>query len=161
MENPLSFVVVGTDHGFQESCPELGAILESLARSRSGMPVGAIAEEYLEGVGADTVAQKLARQLGVPWFSIEMTTQERLDAGILEAQSNRPGMFQQHISCRIPSDDLREEAWVSKLLSRSSGTTIVVCGYLHWAALVMKLRARGHTVDQRVFLETVPQIHQG
>ena len=42
MENTLNFVVVGTDHRFQESCRELTAILEYLARSRSFLPLGGI-----------------------------------------------------------------------------------------------------------------------
>ena len=60
----------------------------------------------------------------------------------------------------IFSDDVREEAWVERLVMNASGTTIVICGYLHFESLAKKLRARGHTVDQRVYLETVPEIRQ-
>jgi hypothetical protein len=160
MENSLAFVVVGTDHRFQESSPEFDAILRSLTQSRFFLPLGAIAEEYSPKIGPESLAQRLASELQIPWFNIDMTTEERLKAGILEAQTNRPGMFQANVTYRIPSDDVREEAWVEKLIKNASGTTIVVCGYLHFDALVKKLKARGQTVDQRVFLEAVPEIRQ-
>jgi hypothetical protein len=160
VEDPLNFIVVGTDHRFQENNPELEAILQSLARSRFIVPLRALAEEYLQWFGAESVAQRLANQLQIPWFNIDMTASERSEAGILEAQSSRPGMFQPNITYRIPSDDVREEAWVERLVMNASGTTIVICGYLHFESLAKKLRARGHTVDQRVYLETVPEIRQ-
>lgn len=160
MENILNFVVVGTDHRFQEKGPELEAILRSLARSRFIASLSAFAEEYSEQIGIESLAQKLAKELEIRWFNIDMTTQERSEAGILEAQSNRPGMFQPNVTYRIPSDDIREDAWVEKLVRNTFGTTIVVCGYLHCESLARKLRAKGYTVDQRVFLETVPEIRQ-
>jgi hypothetical protein len=160
METILNFAVVGTDHRFQENSPELEAILQTLAQSRFIVPLGAFAEEYSERIGAESLAQKLAKQLQIQWFNIDMTPQERFEAGILDAQSNRPGMFQSNVTFRIPSDDIREERWVEKLIRNASGTTIVICGYLHFESLTQKLRARGHTVDQRVFLETVPEIRQ-
>jgi hypothetical protein len=156
----LNFVVVATDHRFQENSPELEAILQSLARSRFIVPLGAFAEEYSERIGTESLAQKLAKQLQIQWFNIDMTPQERFEAGILDAQSNRPGMFQSNVTYRIPSDDIREDAWVEKLVRSALGTTIVVCGYLHLESLAGKLRAKGHTVDQRIFLETVPEIRR-
>ena len=160
MENILNFVVVGTDHRFQENSCELEAILRSLARSSFVAPLGAFAEEYSERFGIESPAQKLAKEFKIRWFNIDMTTQERSEAGILEAQSNRPGMFQPNVTYRIPSDDIREDAWVEKLVRNASGTSIVVCGYLHFESRARKLRAKGYTVDQRVFLETVPEIRQ-
>jgi hypothetical protein len=118
VENSLNFVVVGTDHRFQENNLELEAILQSLAGSRFVVPLNAIAEEYSERLGSESVAQRLAKQLQIPWFNMDMTTQERSEAGILETQSNRPGMFQPDITYRIPSDDIREESWVDKLTRR-------------------------------------------
>ena len=156
----LNFVVVGTDHRFQENSPELEAILQTLAHSRFIVPLGAFAEEYSESIGTESLAQKLAKQLQIQWFNIDMTPQERFEAGILDAQSNRPGMFQSNVTYRIPSDDIREDAWVEKLVRSAIGTTIVVCGYLHFESLAGKLGAKGYTVDQRIFLETVPEIRQ-
>ncbi len=160
MVNILNFVVVGTDHRFQENSPELEAILRSLALSRFIAPLGAFAEEYSERIGVESLAQKQAKELQIRWFNIDMTTQERSEAGILEAQSNRPGMFQSNVTFRIPADDIRKNAWVEKLIRNAFGTTIVVCGYLHFESLAGKLEAKGYSVDQRVFLETVPEIRQ-
>src|SRR5450759_3872767 len=39
-----------------------------------------------------------------------------------------------------------------KLINSASGTTLVICGYLHYESLVRKLREKGHTVDRRVYL---------
>ena len=47
---------------------------------------------------------------------------------------------------------------LEKLVNRETGTIIVVCGYAHFESLVEKLRARGHAVDKRVYLDTVPTI---
>jgi hypothetical protein len=138
----------------------LEAILQSLAGSRFVLPLGAVAEEYSERIGLETVAQRVAKRRALPWVNIDMTAQERLDAGIYEAQSNRPGMFQPNVTYRIPSDEIQENVWVEKLLRHASGTTIVVCGYLHFEALVKRLQNGGHTVDQRIYLETVPEIRQ-
>lgn len=97
----------------------------SLARGRFITSLGAIAEECSERIGAVTIAQSVARQLEIPWFSIEMTTQEKLDS-------------------RIPSDDIREEDWIARLLSGPSGPR-------SWSAAALIARP---------FLETVPQILQ-
>lgn len=156
----MNFVIVGTDHRFQENNAELEAILRTLAQSRFVEPLGAFAEEYSDSIGNSSIAHRLAKEFQIQWYNVDMTLQERVDAGILEAQSNRPGMFQSHITYRIPSDDIREEAWIRKLLQEDLGTTIVVCGYLHFESLAQKLRTAGHTIDQRVFLETVPEIRR-
>jgi hypothetical protein len=42
----------------------------------------------------------------------------------------------------------------------TSGTILIICGYLHFEALVQKLKVKGHSVDKRVYLETVPLIKQ-
>jgi hypothetical protein len=87
-----------------------------------------------------------------------MSVEERQKVGILEALSNRPGMFQEAVTYRIPEDDVREEFWVEKLTQNAQGTTLAICGYLHFESLVQKLYAKGHTVDKRVYLNTVPTI---
>jgi hypothetical protein len=160
MGKRVNFVILGTDHRFQETNAELEAILRTLAQSRFVEPLGAFGEEYSDRAANPSIARRLAKELQIEWFNIDMALHERVEAGIFEAQRNRPGMFQSHITYRIPSDDVREEAWIKKLIQSASGTTIVVCGYLHFEALAQKLRAKGHVVDQRVFLETVPEIRQ-
>ncbi len=154
----MNFVVIGTDHRMQHS--ELGfeALLRAWLDQRYLEPLTAIAEEYHEAIGATSIAQRLAKERQVQWYNLDMSTEEKYKAGILDEQLNRPDKFQEAITCRIPSDDIREEAWVEKLLKFASGTTLVICGYLHFEPLVQKLCAKGHVVDKRVYLETVPAI---
>lgn len=154
----MNFVVIGTDHRMQSSEEGFEALLRAWLKQRYFEPLTAIAEEYHEALGNSSVAQQLAKEHQLHWYNLDMTTQEKKDAGILEEQLNRPGMFQAAITCRIPSDDVREQHWVEKLTHLASGTTLVICGYLHFESLVQKLRARGYTVDKRVYLETVPTI---
>jgi len=154
----MNFVVIGTDHRMQHSEPGLEALLRTWLDHRYFEPLMAIAEEYHENIGGSSVAQRLAKERQLCWYNVDMTTEEKETAGILEEQRARPGMFQETITYRVPSDEIREEAWVGKLIEAATGTTLVVCGYLHFESLVQKLRARGHAVDKRVYLETVPTI---
>jgi len=155
----VNCMVIGTDHRFQEHDAGLEALLRTWTESRFFEPLTAIAEEYHERLGKSSIAQRIAAERHVDWLNIDMTIQEKQEAGIFEEQSNRPGMFQANVTYRVLSDDIREEAWIRKMTqSISSGTTIVVCGYLHCASLVQKLRALGHSVDQRIYLESVPEI---
>jgi hypothetical protein len=142
----------------QDSEPGFEGLLRALLAQKYLEPLTAIAEEYHDKLG-ESFAHRLARELGLRWFNVDMSTEEKRQSGILHEQLNRPGMFQEAITFRVPSDDAREQAWVDKLLkSKTTGTTLVICGYLHFEALVQKLRAGGHAVDKRVYLETVPTI---
>jgi hypothetical protein len=154
----MNFVVIGTDHRMQTSEPGFEGLLKGLLSQPYFEPLAAIAEEYHDNVG-ESSAQRLAREHRLRWFNIDMTTEERSEAGILDEQSNRPGMFQDTVAYRVLSDDVREQAWVRKLLRGGDlGTMLVICGHLHFEALVLKLRAAGYAVDKRVYLETVPKI---
>lgn len=155
----MNFVVIGTDHRLQPSDPGLKALLLALAKQNWIEPLTAIAEEYHERMGVHSVAKDVADAKGLHWFNIDMTTAERFEAGILKEQVSRPRMFPEHVTYRIASDDVRENFWVKKLAESSSGTTLVICGYLHFEALITKLKNRGHEVgDKRVYLVPVPEI---
>ena len=154
----MNFTVIGTDHRMQQSDPGFEAILKVWLEQRYFEPLTAVAEEYHEAIGSSSIAQRLARDRQLRWYNLDMTIQEKQKAGILEEQLNRPRMFQEMVAYRVPSDDIREEAWAEKLIESASGTTLVICGYLHFDPLVQKLRSRGHTLDKRVYLETVPTI---
>ena len=102
---------------------------------------------------------RASEAVGLRWDSLDMTTAEKYAKGILDEQSNRPKKFQEAVTVRVPSDDVREEAMAAKLTNLDSGTTtLVICGYLHFESLAKKLREKGHAVDKRVYLETVPKI---
>lgn len=154
----MNFVVIGTDHRFQHSEAGLEGILWAFLDLRYIEPLTAIAEEFHEAIGSPSIAKRLADERQLRWYNLDMTTQEKKDTGILEEQRTRPGMFQEGITYRVPSDDTREDAWVNKVIRSASGTTLVICGYLHFESLVQRLRAKGYTVDKRIYLETVPTI---
>jgi uncharacterized protein YbaP (TraB family) len=156
----VNFVVIGTDHRMQHSEFGFEALLRAwLDKPRYLEQITAVAEEYHKNLG-QSVGQQLAKERNLKWYNVDMTTEEKQEAGILEEQRNRPGMFQEETCCRVPSDVVREDAWVRKLVGSASGTTLVICGYLHFESLVQKLRAQGHAVDKRVYLEAVPCIKQ-
>jgi len=154
----MSFVVVGTDHRFQDHDPGFEGILKALLAQKYFEPMVAVAEEYPEEYKVSSIGQRLAEIHQLRWFSLDMTVLEKAAAGILKEQMNRPNMFEEGAACRVPSDEIREAAWVEKLEPGGPGSSLVICGYLHFEALVQKLRAKGHVVDKRVYLETVPKI---
>jgi hypothetical protein len=154
----LNFVVIGTDHRMQHSEAGFEGLLRAWIGVRYVEPLTAIAEEYHEAIGHSSVAQRLAAEYGLRWYNLDMTIEEKQTAGILEEQRNRPRMFEEAITVRVSSDDIRENAWAEKLIQSASGTTIAICGYLHYESLVAKLREKGHSVDKRLYLEIVPAI---
>jgi hypothetical protein len=139
-----SFVVIGTDHNFQERDPGFEGMLRALLSRNFFEPLIGIAEEYHDKLG-DSICQRLAAERGLLWYNV------------LDDQFRRP-ISTDEIAYRVQSDDVREQAWIEKLISSESGTTFVICGYVHFVAIVKKLRARGHTVDTRVYLDSVPEI---
>jgi hypothetical protein len=155
----VNFVVIGTAHELQNCDAGLEGILRVFLDQRYIEPLVAIAEEFDDAVGKPSSAQRLALERHLCWYNIDMSDREKADAGILQEQEDRRKMIQEGIAYRVPSDNVREDAWVEKLVRPGSGTTLVVCGYVHFEPLVQKLRARGHTAaDKRVYLRTVPEI---
>ena len=152
----MNFVVIGTDHRMQHSESGLEGLLRAWLAKNYIKPLKDVAEEYNEKLG-ESIAQRLAREKDLHWYNIDMTTDEKRNAGILEEQQNRPPS-EKGIAFRVPSDEVRENAWTNKLTSSGAGTTLVICGYVHFTSLVAKLREKGHVVDQRVYLESVPEI---
>lgn len=155
----MNFVVIGTDHRMQHSERGLEALIRAWLDQRYIEPLQAVAEEYSDDIG-ESIAQRIVRerkQHGIRWYNLDMTEDEKNAAGILKEQRARPAS-KNGVAFRLPSDDIREHAWVNKLVNSGSGTTFVICGYLHYEALVGKLQQRGHAVDKRVYLEAVPEI---
>ena len=155
----MNFIVIGTAHEFQNCDAGLEGILRAFLDQRYIEPLVAIAEEFDDAIGKSSLALRLALERHLCWYNIDMSNREKADAGILQEQEGRRKMIQEGIAYRVPSDNVREDAWVEKLVRPASGTTLVVCGYVHFEALVQKLRARGHTAaDKRVYLHNVPEI---
>ncbi len=152
----MNFVVIGTDHRMQNSECGLEGLLRALLDRQYFEPLEAIAEEYDEVIGR-SIGQRLAQERGLRWYNLDMTTDEKAEAGILEDQRRRPES-QETVTFRVLTDEVREEAWTEKLTNSGPGTTLVICGYLHFESLLRKLAAKGHAVDKRVYLETLPDI---
>jgi|SRR5271157_4440330 len=154
----MNFVVIGTDHRMQSSEPGFEGLLRALLGRQYFAPLDAVAEEYHDKLGP-SLGQRLAQEHGLRWYNLDMTTEEKSNAGILEEQRSRP-ISQDSLAYRVPSDEIREAAWVEKLLNSGAQTqtALVICGYVHFDSLVKRLRAGGHLVDARVYLETVPEI---
>ena len=153
----MNFLVIGTDHGLQERDPGFEGLLRALVKVEFIEPLAAVGEEFGRKMSEATVARRVADEAGLHWFNFDMTLEERQGAGIFEEQQSRP-ISTEKLATRVRSDEIREAEWVQRLTQSGQGTTIVICGYLHFDALVQKLRAQGHVVDQRVYLEMVPHI---
>jgi hypothetical protein len=91
----------------------------------------------------------------IPWKNINMTSQERLEAGIWEALLYRPQDIDNErgvrIDHRIPEDDTREHFFKDEIIRTAIETKakaiLVLCGDAHTEALSAKLKADGHDVD--------------
>jgi hypothetical protein len=81
----MNFVVIGTDHRFQNSDCGLEGFLRAWLNQCFVEPLEAIAEEYCEKIG-ESVGQRLALERGVRWYNVDMTTEEKCKAGILDEQ---------------------------------------------------------------------------
>jgi hypothetical protein len=149
----MNFVVIGTDHNLQRADPGLEGLIRGWRDYHYTEPIVAIAEEHSEKTIGDSIGRRLAKERNLCWYDIDMTDEEKRDAGILVEQRNRPPV-QGNTVFRVPSDEVRENHFVKKLTSpAAAGTTLVICGYLHQESLVKKLKKHG-AVDQRTYLET-------
>jgi hypothetical protein len=168
----MNFLVIGVNHGLQEYDLGFLGMLSGLLKNQRKDELVAIAEEY-RGKPAESPICQLATERGLNWYNVDMSDEEKKQAGISEDQQNRGpsgGIVTQekeqeimdyiegNTAYRVPTDDIREQKWVEKLVSSEAGTTLVICGYVHFEPLVEKLRAKGCAVDTRVYLKTIPEI---
>jgi hypothetical protein len=150
----MNFVVIGIDHRAQTSDCGLEALLGALLDRGHFEPLTAIAEEW-DTTKGESIGQRLAGERGLHWYNPDLTKEEKAAARILDEQTARRklrGVF------RVPSDAVREAAWVERLSPSEHGTTFVICGYLHFEALVARLRLGGSVVETRVYIDVVPEI---
>jgi hypothetical protein len=152
----MNFVLIGTDHRMQNSEAGFEGLLRAWLSKKYFEPLEDIAEEYHDKLGP-SLGQRLALEHRLRWYNLDMTAEEKAKAGILVEQRSRP-ISEDYLAYRVPSDEVREAAWVEKLLNSGSRTSLVICGYVHFDCLLKRLRRAGHSVDSRVYLETVPEI---
>jgi hypothetical protein len=90
----------------------------------------------------------------IPWRNINMSPQERLEAGIWKAYIERPFDFDFNSGTttyhRIPEDEVREAFFKDEILNAAgeirANRVLVVCGAMHVESLASKLRVNGHEV---------------
>jgi len=91
----------------------------------------------------------------IAWRNINMSPQERLEAGIWQAYIDRPFSpdFQNStlIYDRIPEDDIREGFFRSEILKAASEIgaqrVLVMCGAMHAEPLKVKLEGEGRDIE--------------
>lgn len=151
----MNIVVVGTDHDSQIDDPGLETLTLRLLEAHG---IALIAEE--NRLFRNTVGKRLADSRGLPWIQIDMSTEERLEAGIYHKLANRmqirgydaDGNPIMAIRYAENEDGIREEWWLNKIEGAiKSGTVLVICGCLHCGPLSVKAENRGHKVVARVF----------
>lgn len=90
----------------------------------------------------------------IHWRNINMSPQERLEAGIWQAYLERPFDFDIDSATatyhRISEDDIRETFFKTEI-SKAAGEVgaqrvLVMCGAMHAESLQRKLQADGHSV---------------
>jgi hypothetical protein len=91
----------------------------------------------------------------IRWENIDMSDDERKQAGIYEALNKRPAYARWKgdvcvmVERRIQEDDIREEFFVAKSLEGAgkSESIMILCGDMHARALKNKLAMLHHSVD--------------
>jgi hypothetical protein len=91
----------------------------------------------------------------IPWKNINMTPQERLEAGIWEALLERPSSFDIDTETvtyyRVPEDDVREDFFRGEILTTAkeigAQRVLVLCGGMHAEPLRLKLEGDGREIE--------------
>jgi hypothetical protein len=160
----VNYIIVGTDHDLQKStCADTGLkdLLRAIIRTR---PVVLIAEEVKTSEDVYTFGRELIGD--DKWLSIDMTTQERKDAGVYDVLRSGVGPVQDPVTgnfvraspYHMKSEGKRETFWLDKIdrwcqaHGVSDGTVVVTCGHNHLDYLAEKIVAREHTVAKREYL---------
>jgi hypothetical protein len=143
----MNVTLIGLDHTTQARDPtgDLERILVDLVAKHSP---DLIAEE------ANTSEITVARSLG--GLNMDMSTPERIAAGIDNELRNRPWRFivqgdsvVGEIRDYLPkADAIREAHWVAFILNQRASSAIVLCGLLHMQLLAAKLREKGCQVEE-------------
>jgi len=148
-------VVLGIDHNDQSSDPELKSTISGLIESSAARM---IAEE--NRFRLHTIGYEVAESSGIPWVQIDMSTEQRIEAGIYDKLSNRMqirgyesnGQPIQAIRYAPVEDGIREEFWLDRIEEFwNGGRVLVICGCLHCVPFSDRAARRGHKVLSKAF----------
>jgi hypothetical protein len=168
----MDYVVVGTDHKLQRADSQDTGLRDLLQSIIASHPVVLIAEEVKTSEDVRTFGRELIGE--DKWLSIDMTTQQRKDAGIYEVlRSGGPvrhpvtGNDVRGNVYHKKSEGIRETFWLGKIqgwckgAKVASGTVVVTCGHNHLKPLAEKIKAQGHSVIEREYLPYDKEAEQG
>jgi hypothetical protein len=148
-------VLVGSEPEVFDLAQKTGVFRDLVKRNIATFKPDLLCEET--NSAALSVAQQEAfyHTPRIPWRNINMSPQERLEAGIWQAYLERPFDFDIDTETatyhRIPEDDIREEFFKSEILKAASDVTaqrvLVMCGAMHAVPLKMKLEGDGRELE--------------
>jgi hypothetical protein len=148
----MHYHIIGTDHKYQTRRGGTRGLFDLMEEYKKSHPVVLIAEE----VDADAMrVDAFGKELIGPdrWLSIDMTEQERRDAGIYDVLKD----CEDHVYHKA-AQGKRENHWLDKIQTwcaangESEGTVIITCGLNHVPYLRDKAIDRKHTVTTDIFL---------
>lgn len=166
-EGQMKFLIIAVDHGWQmvphgltlhNWPPEQTRLQEVITGAIEVHKVDLICEE--SDPCRLSIAQKLAygQAPRIPWKNVNMTVQERIEAGIYEALLNRPSHtvevtpgFYRSIDHRIAEDAIREQFFCKEIVqavtANGSKSGLVLCGDMHADSLKVLLDKMGYTTQ--------------
>lgn len=142
----MHLIIIGVEHTMQDS-EELRDVLAALTDPEL---VTLIGEERPFGQG---VAAEVAQSKNIRWLQIDMTTEDRIHAGIYDKLSGRMlhwpvdenGIPIETLCYAMKEDGIREWFWLDRIVEHyTHGTVVVVCGPGHVRPLSDKGISRGH-----------------
>jgi len=144
-------ILLGIDHRFQKD-DATGNFRTMLLTVLSGSQVDLICEEATPDVS--TVARQTAGELGKPWVGVDMSTEERIRAGIQDELSKprwypfcKDGVWVARSFYYPHAYGIREEYWISRVLRPGIESYLVICGAMHFDPLAGKFRQKGCVVE--------------
>lgn len=163
----MKFLVFAIDHGWQSVPYGLETPESTAAKTRFEK----ILTQTIPDRGVDliceesdprllSIAQKIAHEHNprIPWKNIDMSAQERLEAGIWDALLHRPSHtieeipgYYRTVDHRIPEDNIREEFFAKKAIQTAGAagakSILILCGDMHTDFLKQILEASQYQVE--------------
>lgn len=163
----MKFHIIAIDHGWQMEPhgiepPESTAAKSQLETVLTQIIVDRVVDLICEESDPCrlSIAQKIAYEHNprIPWKSINMSAQERLEAGIWEALLHRGGHtieeipgYYRTVDHRIPEDDTREQFFAKKSFQAAKAvgakSILILCGDMHADFLKGILESSGLQVE--------------
>jgi hypothetical protein len=156
----VKVIVLGTDHCLQPDDSDLKKRVQEVIRSEQVVLIGEEISPESRGV-----VRQVAEANRIRWIPIDMSTAEKIEAGIYDKLSDR---MQESYPHGLPilrnryaprEDGIREEFWLDKIEKvGTDGAALIVCGCSHVRPLSDKAENRGHRVTRLWYPEDLSQL---